>query len=480
MAGDEGRPCAIRFTGRVWEEMESLCEELVRSERLPSISLAVGRHHSVEYARAFGFADLAMGVPARVDTPYLLASVTKPVTATATTLLAQRGLLDLDDPIEDHLGGLRIPRGAPDITAAPTIRQALTHTAGFGTHWDFTYSDRPASRPSLAHTVARYATLFREPGTRFEYSNLGYGLLDHVIARVSGEPAGSFVAREVLAATGATSGWMGPVYRGRAEAAVRYSRELTPYPVYDTTHRGASMGWASARDIVRFGLSHTTDSGALDAAGRQVAHTPTEVVIGEPDKDGYALGWGVRNLGDYRVLSHGGDMGGVGAVLSVIPERRIAVAVLVNRTGSLDAALRVRDALLCHLMPQYRPPDSAANATSVPQSLRTGHWAGSITTYVGEVAVALDVDGAGSVVARVGDGPAVVASEPPSPDPAYPVRLRVPARLPTPDAMDTSLIELALNADGDRADGAARAMRDGEVAERVGNCRSHWISLRRT
>ncbi|GAA2810819.1 serine hydrolase domain-containing protein [Kribbella solani] len=460
------------------DAVDELCEGLLRREHLPSISVAIGVGDAVVDTRSYGFADRVHRIRPARDTAYLLASVTKPITATAVVLLAQHGLLDLDQPIEELLGGLRLPR-TPAAGAAPTIRQTLNHTAGLGTYWDFYYADRGDRRPPFAQTVERYGLLFRPAGSAFEYSNLGYGLCDQVIATVTGEDPAEFVRREIFQAVGASTGRVGARYRGIAPPARPYPKEpFGPYPDFDSSHRGASLAWLSAEDLVRFGLSHCGTNSVLTPDSIEQAHSP-----GLPEDssgESYTLGWGIRRSGSTTILSHGGDMGGVGAVLVIVPEHQVAVSVLINRSSSLTFARAVSNAVLDSLVPGFTPPISSPPLSRGPR-LGAGGWSGVISTYEGDVPLYLKVDADGSVDGSIADQATVTAVvDSPGPDDVFEVNLTLPQRMPTADCAKSAETTICLDLQEHTATGAARATRRGEPAGRMSDCRTHWVQLTRT
>lgn len=422
-----------------------------------SVSVAVAQDGEVVFADAWGAADVESGRAATVDTAYLSASVTKPVTATAICAAADAGLLSLDDPLEKYLG-LSLPRRG---FSAPTVRQTLQHRAGFGVHFDFAYDKEPAS---LADTVAHYGGLFREPDTAFEYSNLGYGLLDAVLRNVSGREPADYVRASVFEPLGMSSAHIGPSYVG--DSASRYTADGRRYPDYDTTHRGASLLWSSAPDLVRFGLG---------APGLLAPATAAAVFDPRPYNadQGYGLGWFV-STGEPRIVSHSGSMGGVATMLVVVPERKLAVAVLTNRSGS-----NVRTALLDHvlteLVPGFTrallpPGDSAERLSPLPQ----GIWTGGIETHdrllpitvtIADGEVEVNVDGHAARTTAI----------------AWDLQVTVPVRLVAPNVGPWSpdlMLSLEAGPDGELT-GSASAFPEGDTAGWLGDGLSHHVRLTR-
>ncbi|MGY1500928.1 serine hydrolase domain-containing protein [Streptomyces sp. QTS52] len=112
-----------------------------------------------------------------------MASITKPMTATAICVAADEGLLDLDAPVPVPVPG---DHGWP----APTVRQLLQHRGGFGAHYDFHYGS-PGDGDRI--DASPYATLHRPPGTAFAYANLDYRTLGHLLEAVTGQGLADFV-----------------------------------------------------------------------------------------------------------------------------------------------------------------------------------------------------------------------------------------------------------------------------------------------
>ncbi|MGH3376123.1 MAG: serine hydrolase domain-containing protein [Actinoallomurus sp.] len=433
------------------------------------MSVAVARGESPVYAEAFGLADVEEGRPATTGTAYLLASITKPITATAVCLAAEAGLLGLDDPVEKYLDGLWLPRRRG--RGAPTVRQVLQHRAGLGGHYDFAYA--PISRLAVRQAIERYGTLYREPGSGFEYSNLGYGVLDVVLRTATGQDPAVFVKDHVFGPLGLASCRIGPAYRGPAQEAARYAANGGRYPVYDTSHRGASLAWATASDLAMFGLSHAGAPSVLGAASMAAMQDALPADSGL----GYGLGWFLSHEGPHAIASHSGSMGGVATMLVVVPELRLAACVLTNRTGAA-----VRDSVLGHLMGELIPGFTKASlppggAPAREMTIPSGTWEGHIDTHVRNIPLILNVRNGQVEASLDGDGP--VAAQMVTATGDWDLHAHFAMQLPTPDARaDSPLLDLDLNQQDGVLAGAARSLKNGEQDGRVGNYLSHWCELR--
>ncbi|WP_127361396.1 serine hydrolase domain-containing protein [Actinacidiphila soli] len=433
------------------------CAEVLAEHDCPSVSVAVAERGKVVLAEAYGLADMAAGRPATPGTAYVLASITKPMTATAVCVAADEGLLDLDAPVPGEFAW-----------PAPTLRQLLWHRGGFGAHYDFQYGDGVDGRTIDAD---RYAVLYREPGSGFEYANLGYRALGQALEAASGQELGKFVRERVFEPLGLKGCRLGATYTGAGDSAVPYSIDGRPYPQRRTSHPGATLGWADAGELAVFAQSYER----LLKPATALAVRDALPING---RLGYGLGWCVSYGGGGPVVqSHGGRMGGVAVMVAAVPEQQLSVAVLTNSTGST-----ARDAIVRHVLGALVPGYTDELISPVlddperPVELPEGAWAGRISTPEGDVPVELRLLADRRVELRLdgktATGPAV-ASE------AWDLRLALPLQLPTADArVNSPLLALGLRLGEGRLTGVACAHKDGDRGGWLGNFLSHRCELR--
>lgn len=438
--------------------LDEHCAAALAAHDCPSVSVAVAERGEVILAEAYGWADVTAERPATPQTAYAVASVTKPITATAVCLAADEGLLHLDSPVP--VGG------GHGVWPAPTVRRLLQHRGGLGAHYDFHYGDG-ARRVD----ADRYVRLYRRPGSGFEYSNLGYRLLGQVLESATGRTLQEFVRERVFEPLGLPGCHLGPsAPSGPGAGAVRYTVDGRAYgPVCDSSHPGASMGWATASEAALFAQSY----GRLlkpETAAATVDALPVNARLG------YGLGWCVSYGDGPVVLSHGGGMGGVAAMTVVAPEQQLSVAVLTNSTGK-----GARDAVVQYVLSALVPGFEAGQISpalphsSRPAGLPHRAWAGRIGTPEGDVPVALRVLADGRAELQVAGESAecrVDASD------DWDLRGVFPLQLPTADArLNSPLLGLEIRFEEGRLKGVARAYKDGDGEGRLGNMLSHPCEL---
>ncbi|RUL85362.1 serine hydrolase domain-containing protein [Tautonia sociabilis] len=464
-------------------EPRAFIEAQVAEGRSPSVAVAVVRDGEVVWAEGFGVANLEAGTAASADSIYWLASVSKPITATGLMVLVDRGLVDLDAPANRYLPGetLRAPLGSAD---AMTVRRLANHTSGLPLHYQFFYDGhRP---PPMDETIRRYGFASKPPGSAWEYSNLGFGILGYITEVVSGTPWPEFMEREVFDPIGMTrtSNRVRPGLE--ADAAVPYTRDVggrfVPVGHYDFDHPGASTIWSSANDLSRFALLHL-NGGALDGVrllSEEAARKMRELTGRRSPDSGTGIGWAVGTDIGRRVLSHSGGMPGVSTYVKLYPDDQAAVIVLRNGDGfDVTGAIadRITDALDLGPGEPPPPPDPTGQEAPDPTEGAPDDWIGSWAGLLadpdrGDLPVRLEVEAPDS--ARVAFG-----SEPPrrlvslSVEGDRLVGHVVGTFRTQPYYHGPTTIEFHLDRRGDRLTGVARAFALGYFAL------PYWVDLSR-
>ena len=393
-------------------------KRLVAEGEVPSMAVAVARDGQIIWEEGFGLTDREKNIPATERTPYPLASISKPLTATGLMILVERGLINLDFPVNDYLGQVRLQARIGDAAEA-TVRRVASHTAGLPLHSQHFYDDEPHRPPPMDETIHRYGNLVTAPGERYQYSNLGYGLLGYAISRVSGESYADFMREEVFAPLGMghTSVHVGP---GLEEGqAVNYTPDGLVVPSCDSDSPGASAIYSSAHDLVRFAMFHLKNDlpdqrAIITAAAIDAMQNPSPETgplrEWEREGSGYGIGWfiGVTEDG-LRVIQHSGGTVGVSTVLALVPEENLAVAVLSNTQSPWPDAILIE--IVCTLLSgqpeEFLPPvnGTADESPFVPLPDLVGSWEGLVHTYEGEVALVLEIGESGGIYATLGEQP---------------------------------------------------------------------------
>jgi CubicO group peptidase (beta-lactamase class C family) len=370
----------------------ALLDHAVGDGAFPGGVLAVGLDDHVD---VHPFGALTYGAKAiRVadETIYDVASLTKPiVTTTAAMMLFEQGRVELDAPVARYLPEFATASAnGPDAAwrARVTVRMLLLHDSGLAAHREFFKDVRgvppgakarekgrlnaglkprsstlsPAAENSIFAQVMR-EPLVREPGTRIEYSDLGFILLGEIIERLTGESLDEFARKNIFAPLGMNSSLFNPPRNFRARIAptqndVAYRKRLLHGEVDDENAwaMGGVAGHAglfsTAGDIAIF--AQILLNGGIYAHRRLLKRATIEQftareTVGDSAR---ALGWDVpteaSSSGVHFSQASYGHLGFTGTSLWVDPERKAFVVLLTNRvhpTRANEKIKQVRPAL---------------------------------------------------------------------------------------------------------------------------------------
>jgi D-alanyl-D-alanine carboxypeptidase len=338
----------------------------------PSASIAVIKDGNIAYVQAYGLARLSPPVKATRATRYQIASLSKEIVAAAALLLQQDGKLSLDDKVAKWL---------PDLTAADaiTLRQCLTHTAGYPDFWPQDYLTEWMSHPtSVAAILADWARqpLSFDPGNDWQYSNTGYVVAGRIIELAAGKPLFDLINDRIFKRLGITDAVDVDQMPLEAPDALGYIRAaLGPPHAQPPAARGWMFGaWPfalTAGDLAVWDLSilHQT----LLSADSYVAEL-TAAKLNNGKDTRYALGLQVGARYGRRIIRHSGEGAGYLSENRIYPDDDSAVVVLTN-TFSGDPQTEIADAIDFVILPpkgidaqvrvvfdglQYGRPDRAA------------------------------------------------------------------------------------------------------------------------
>lgn len=330
-------------------------EAFMAARNVPGGALAVVKDLKLVYARGYGWADREGKVPARAESLFRIASISKPFTSAAIMCLVEAGKLGLDDAAFELLKLEPLPqeKSKPDERLRRiTVRQLLNHTGG----WDRGRSSDPMFLPERisqaagvpsppgARDIIRYMLgrpLDFDPGTSYAYSNFGYAVLGRLIEKCSGLDYGAFVQKHVRTPAGIKRMRLGAsLESGRVEDEVKYylrtapqersvfashpGRVSAPYGGFCLEAMDAHGGWiASAVDLVRFAVAlNDPQKDWLKPVTRKLLYEPPAAPVsrradGRLEDAFYASGWQVRPVNRQGGANywHNGSLPGTSTLL---------------------------------------------------------------------------------------------------------------------------------------------------------------------
>ncbi|MBE7173283.1 MAG: serine hydrolase [Williamsia sp.] len=313
----------------------------------PGVSILIARKGNVVYRKAFGAANIELGVPMKPDGVFRIGSVTKQFTAIGILQLVEQGKLSLQDSIQKYIPDF------PSKGYTITVEHLLTHTSGIPdySNADTTHHpdvERHDFTPKQLIKSFDYMPLQFKPGTKYNYSNSGYVLLAYIIQQVAGDYH-RYMKEHVIGRAGLQHTLFAHEHTIVPNRVEGYTRDKGFFE--NCEYQTASLAFGCG-DL----LSTTSDlyqwNNALlsyklvSKEGLHRAFTPYKLNNGTYTNYGY--GWFVDSFGAKRV-HHEGQVSGFTAFEEYYPDKDVYVAVLTNqlsgedKTGFSDGRFRLFD-----------------------------------------------------------------------------------------------------------------------------------------
>lgn len=321
------------------EDIRKILVERVETHR-QSIGMVVGVVDP-SGARVIAYGARARGDlrPLDGDTVFELASVTKVFTGFLLADAVRRGEVALDDPVAKYLPpDVKMPeRGGRQIT----LLDLATHTSGLPRE-PSNLDPKDPLNPFADYTVAQlYAflsgyQLSRDIGVQFEYSNLGAGLLGHVLARRAGTDYETLIRTRITGPLGMRDTAMVMTPGMQARLALGHNQALAPTPNWDTpTLAGAGALRSTVNDMNKFlGAALGLSGSSLDQTFAALAATRRQIQSPQPRP--VVAGWGVGRLEGAEILFGAGRSGGYRSWIGYDAQGRTGVVILTNTDSSTE------------------------------------------------------------------------------------------------------------------------------------------------
>ena len=300
----------------------------------PGAAVIVTQKGRTVFRKGYGMANLELKVPIRPEMAFRIGSVTKQFTAVAVLMLVQEGKLALEADVTTYLPDY------PTHGEKITIENLLTHTSGIKSYTDMT-EWLPLWRKDMP--LAELIDFFKDqpmefkPGERWAYNNSAFVLLGAVIEKVSGQSYAQFLAERIFQPLGMTHTQYDVTEKIIPGRVAGYNKgangwENAPYLSMTQPH-GAGALMSSVDDLARWDKALYTGKLVKPKLLRK-AWTPFSLADGRSTQYGY--GWGISPLAGKVFIEHGGGINGFICHGLRMPEERIYVAILTNRTGMTD------------------------------------------------------------------------------------------------------------------------------------------------
>ena len=301
------------------------------TQHIPGLALLVSRGGHVIRAQGYGLANVELQVPVKPETIFQSGSVGKQFTATAVMMLVEEGKIALDDPLPKYFPDAPAPR------TQVTVRQLLSHTAGF-TDYPNGFDMRKDYTEAELLKIVEAIPLAYQPGTSWNYSNLGYLTLGIVIHKVTGEFYGDFLQDRIFRPLDMNSARIiseADIVPNRSAGYRLLNGELKNQewvaPTLNTTADGSL--YFSIVDLAKWDAALYTEK-LLKRSSLEQMWTVAKLQDGQPNSGHYGFGWLTGKRNGHSVVEHEGSWQGFETDISRYLDDKLTVAVLANLAES--------------------------------------------------------------------------------------------------------------------------------------------------
>ena len=303
----------------------------MQRQHIPGLSLLVIHDGKTVLAEGFGLANVELQVAVKPETVFQSGSMGKQFTATAVMMLVEEGKVGLDDPLTRYF-----PE-APAAWKEVTVRELLSHTGGFGDYPKDFDLQKDVKEEDELKTFEQIPLAFT-PGTKWEYSNLGYMTLGVLIHRVTGEFYGDFLQRRIFKPLDMQTTRIiseADIVPNRAAGYRLVKGELKNQewvaPTINTTADGSL--YFSILDLAKWDAALYTEK-LLKRSSLELMWTPVKLKNGQVNKGNYGFGWVIVQRHGHRCITHDGAWQGFETTIDRYVDDQLTVVALDNLSES--------------------------------------------------------------------------------------------------------------------------------------------------
>jgi len=326
--------------------IDNLISQQMSTYHIRGAHISIVKEEQIYYSNGYGFYHNESGSqPVSANsTLFMVASLSKAVTATAIMQLVEDGLLDLDANINDYLEAFQVPE---TFTDPITITHLLSHTSGLENTLAPVYVNTAEELPTLEEIlITELPNRITPPGIAAMYSNFGYALLGYIMEVVSETTFQDYVRREIFNPLGMNNSYFEQelVESGQEYRSPGYSYDLEEgyieRPIEFSTIPPAAGLITTAEDYGRFLIAHL-NNGTLQ--GNRILENDTIQMMHDvyfearPDMDGVCFGFYERDMNGLDGLGHGGITNRFRSTSFLLTEENVGIYVCYN-TDTADAA----------------------------------------------------------------------------------------------------------------------------------------------
>ena len=291
-------------------------------------AILVAQNGTIVYDTVIGLADFTTKKDLQPDSPFYLASISKQFTAMGIMLLAQKQLLNYDDPVSKYLPEL------PEYAKSITIRNLLNHTSGLKDYFESPGLIKPGlTNQQVFHWLQNEKKLNFAPGEKYEYSNTGYLLLSLIIEKVSSKPFALFMKESIFDPLKMEHT---QVFEANTTAiknrAAGFDKNSKPDD-YNILTTGDGGIFATTHDLFIWDQALSSNRLLKDTVLEEAFTKPR---LNNGTYSDYGFGWNIIEDDTKKVVFHTGGLNGYRTMIWRDLDKKITIILLTNNGDALQ------------------------------------------------------------------------------------------------------------------------------------------------
>jgi len=327
-------------------KLDDIIKKALESFNLPGVSISIVKGNEIIYSKGFGYRNLEDKLPMTPDTLMAIGSTTKAFTTFVLGTMVDNGLVEWDGPVDNYIPWFKM--NDPMVSQRIMLRDLITHCSGLPRHDLTWYNNKKATREDLVRKIA-HLKLNKDLREEFQYNNLMFLTAGYLIEKVTGKSWEENVKQRIF----------DPLNMERTNFSVLESQkdsnyalpyrenkqkiEKIPFRNITTVGPAGSIN-SSTKELANWMIVHLNngkfkDKKIISSSSLDYIHTPY-IVTGrsstkpEISSSDYGLGWFIDTYRSHKRVSHGGNIDGFSALITLFPGKNLGIAVLTNKNGT--------------------------------------------------------------------------------------------------------------------------------------------------
>ncbi|MEN2415425.1 serine hydrolase domain-containing protein [Flavobacterium mesophilum] len=309
------------------------------SSKTPGCSVLVSQNGKIIYEKAFGSANLELNVPAKPQTVFSLASITKQFTAISILQLVSQRKIALTDNVQKYI---------PDFPANNIlIENLLSHTSGLKDYLHVDtgqkYGERLDYTPSELINIFKNIPLEYEPGTKYAYCNSDYILLGYIIEKVSGKTYSEYLSENIFIPLEMTDTYYDSdekIINNRSSGYFKAGDQYGKVEFWSATIGYAAGGLLSTSIDLQKWQAGLLSYKILKKELLDLAFTPFKLKDGTSTN--YGFGWNITEINGLKRIDHGGAKNGFLTYEAYFPDQQLYIVLLFNSENAPRDELSIK------------------------------------------------------------------------------------------------------------------------------------------